>query len=107
MEWCTEAFTTPPSFVPDCPGIVGCRVRAGFTESRLCLAATLALTATACDSGDDKANGRSTASSSHNGSQIGDDKIKIPDAVKSKLKEHGIDVDQWKNVGWKNWDKDK
>lgn len=47
--------------------------------------------------------GGSSASSSRNG----DDKIRIPDAVKSKLEEHGIDVDQWKNGGWKNWDKDK
>jgi hypothetical protein len=24
-----------------------------------------------------------------------------------RRQEHGIDVDQWKNGGWKNWDKDK
>ncbi|MEV4447234.1 trypsin-like serine peptidase [Streptomyces mirabilis] len=66
------------------------------------LAAALALSATACNSGDDQASGSSASSS-----QNGDDKIRIPDAVKSKLKEHGIDVDQWKNGGWKNWDKDK
>ena len=36
----------------------------------------------------------------------GDGKIKIPDDLKDKLKEHGIDLDKWKNGEWKNWDKD-
>jgi hypothetical protein len=53
------------------------------------LAAALALTATACNSGDDKASGPSSSSSRN-----GDDKIRISDAVRSKLKEHGIDVAQ-------------
>ncbi|MET8135509.1 hypothetical protein ABZV24_26755 [Streptomyces sp. NPDC005251] len=70
------------------------------------LMAALALTATACDSGGDKASGGSTASASQ-GSASGNDKIKIPDDIKDKLKEHGIDVDQWKNGAWENWDKDK
>ena len=27
--------------------------------------------------------------------------------LKDRLKEHGIDLDKWKNGEWKNWDKDK
>jgi V8-like Glu-specific endopeptidase len=70
------------------------------------LMAALALTATACDSGAPRASGGSTPSASQ-GSASGDDTIKIPDDIKSKLKEHGIDVDQWKKGAWQNWDKDK
>ncbi|MFB7247483.1 hypothetical protein CW362_31130 [Streptomyces populi] len=70
------------------------------------LMAVLALTATACDSGDDRADGGSTASASQ-GSVNGDDKIEIPDGIKDKLKEHGIDVDKWKDGAWKNWDEDQ
>ncbi|WP_328553032.1 trypsin-like serine peptidase [Streptomyces sp. NBC_00358] len=65
------------------------------------LAAALTLTATACDSGGDTASGRPTASAS----QGGDGKIQIPDDIKNKLKEHGIDVDKWKRGAWKNWDR--
>ena len=36
----------------------------------------------------------------------GDGKIKIPDDIKDRLKEHGIDLDKWRNGAWKNWDKD-
>ena len=36
----------------------------------------------------------------------GDDKITIPDDIKDRLKEHGIDLDKWKNGDWKNWDRD-
>jgi len=70
------------------------------------LMAALALTATACDSGDDRADGGSTASASR-GSVSGDDKIEIPDGIKDRLEEHGIDVDKWKDGAWKNWDKDQ
>ncbi|MFD5080118.1 trypsin-like serine peptidase [Streptomyces sp. NPDC058371] len=66
------------------------------------LAAALALTATACDSGDSKANAGATVSASPSS----DDKIKIPDDIRDRLKEHGIDVDKWKNGAWKNWDRD-
>lgn len=66
------------------------------------LAATLALTATACGSGDSTASDRPATPASQNG----DDKIKIPDDIKNKLKEHGIDIDKWKNGAWKNWDRD-
>ncbi|MFF5006476.1 trypsin-like serine peptidase [Streptomyces phaeochromogenes] len=65
------------------------------------LATALALTATACGSEEDAdANAQASASAA------GDGKIKIPDNIKDRLKEHGIDIDQWKGGAWKNWDKD-
>ncbi|TLS47484.1 hypothetical protein FE633_02950 [Streptomyces montanus] len=67
------------------------------------LATALALTATACESGDDTNAGGEASASATTG---GDDKIKIPDDFKDRLKEHGIDLDQWKGGAWKNWDKD-
>ncbi|MGW1809442.1 trypsin-like serine peptidase [Streptomyces sp. NPDC002078] len=67
------------------------------------LASTLALTATACN-GDDKADDKPTASATADG--IGDGKIRIPDDLKKRLKEHGIDIDKWKNGAWKNWNKE-
>ncbi|MCX5061838.1 MULTISPECIES: serine protease [unclassified Streptomyces] len=70
------------------------------------LAAALALTATACNSGDDTASDKPDAASSQ-ASASGDGKIKVPADIASKLKDHGIDVDQWAKGGWKNWDKDK
>ncbi|GGR24450.1 hypothetical protein GCM10010251_45670 [Streptomyces aurantiogriseus] len=66
------------------------------------LASVLALTATACDSGDANADGQATASASADD----DGKITIPDDIKDRLKEHGIDLDKWKNGAWKDWDKD-
>ncbi|MEU5276479.1 hypothetical protein AB0G87_08695 [Streptomyces asoensis] len=68
----------------------------------LALASVLALTATACDSGDTGADDRAGATAS-TGS---DGKITIPDDIKDRLKEHGIDLDKWKNGAWKNWDRD-
>ncbi|MGW2743711.1 trypsin-like serine peptidase [Streptomyces sp. NPDC001450] len=67
------------------------------------LASALALTATACN-GDDHADGKPAASATANGP--GDGKIQIPDDIKDKLKEHGIDIDKWKNGAWKNWNRD-
>ncbi|GFM99793.1 trypsin-like serine peptidase [Streptomyces fulvorobeus] len=67
------------------------------------LATVLALTATACGpTGDD-----ASATPSSSTGQSSDSKIKIPDDLKNRLKEHGIDLDQWKNGEWKNWDRDK
>ncbi|WP_460070246.1 trypsin-like serine peptidase [Streptomyces sp. YKOK-I1] len=66
------------------------------------LASVLALTATACGSGDTNADGKATASATAGG----DGKITIPDDIKDRLKEHGIDLDKWKNGAWKNWDRD-
>ncbi|MFF1679583.1 serine protease [Streptomyces sp. NBC_00564] len=68
----------------------------------VCLTAALALTATACGSSDNTASDAATSSAAQNG----DDKITIPDDIKDRLKEHGIDVDKWKDGAWKNWDKD-
>ncbi|MGW2288892.1 trypsin-like serine peptidase [Streptomyces phaeochromogenes] len=65
------------------------------------LATALALTATACGSEED-----ADASAQASASAAGDGKIKIPDNIKDRLKEHGIDIDQWKGGAWKNWDKD-
>ncbi|MGV9558116.1 trypsin-like serine peptidase [Streptomyces sp. NPDC003401] len=64
------------------------------------LASVLALTATACDSGGTDAQAGASASAA------GDGKITIPDDIKDRLKEHGIDLDKWKNGAWKNWDRD-
>ncbi|MEV6161773.1 hypothetical protein AB0L71_07585 [Streptomyces sp. NPDC052052] len=64
--------------------------------------AVLALTATACGPGEDDASDKpSNAAGQSSGGGI-----TIPDDLKDRLKEHGIDLDQWKNGEWKNWDKD-
>ncbi|TRO62929.1 serine protease [Streptomyces sp. IB201691-2A2] len=65
------------------------------------LATALALTATACGSEEDTNAGAQASASA-----AGDGKIKIPDNIRDRLKEHGIDIDQWKGGAWKNWDKD-
>ncbi|TLS47483.1 hypothetical protein FE633_02945 [Streptomyces montanus] len=66
--------------------------------------AALALTATACKSGDDKAADKPAATASE---AAGNDQVEVPADIADKLKDHGIDVDQWKNGAWKDWDKDK
>ncbi|MGW3728674.1 trypsin-like serine peptidase [Streptomyces sp. NPDC000851] len=66
------------------------------------LASMLALTATACESGDPAADGEASASATAEG----DGGITIPDDIKDQLREHGIDLDKWQNGAWKNWDKD-
>ncbi len=66
------------------------------------LASALALTATACESGDTDASGDSSATAAAD-----DGKLKIPDDIADRLKEHGIDLDKWRDGAWKNWDKDK
>ncbi|WP_107065424.1 trypsin-like serine peptidase [Streptomyces scabiei] len=68
------------------------------------LATVLSLTATACGSGDTTAN--ADASASADSGSASDGKIQIPDDIKDKLKEHGIDLDKWRGGAWKNWDKD-
>ncbi|MFJ5262192.1 trypsin-like serine peptidase [Streptomyces sp. NPDC088387] len=69
------------------------------------LVAALALTMTACGgSGDDQASGKSGADASQ---PAGQDKVEIPAGLADRLKEHGIDADDWKDGGWKDWDKDK
>ncbi|GAA4820534.1 hypothetical protein GCM10023220_61980 [Streptomyces ziwulingensis] len=64
----------------------------------------LVLTATACDSGGAEAGDDANASASAAADGTGG--IKIPDHLKDKLREHGIDVDKWRDGAWKDWDKD-
>ncbi|MFH9003447.1 trypsin-like serine peptidase [Streptomyces afghaniensis] len=66
------------------------------------LASALALTATACESGDAAAGGEPSASAG----SPDDGKLRIPDDIRDRLREHGIDIDKWKNGAWKNWDRD-
>ncbi|WP_432033015.1 trypsin-like serine peptidase [Streptomyces antibioticus] len=85
-------------------------VRRGGTARRrtspvlgaLALVSVLALTATACDSGDTDVDGQAGATATADGAG----EFKIPDDIKDRLKEHGIDLDKWKNGAWKKWDKD-
>ncbi|MDT0398001.1 MULTISPECIES: hypothetical protein [Streptomyces] len=71
--------------------------------------ASLALTATACGgSEEDKADDKPDATASQAADGDGDGgKVTIPSDIADKLKEHGIDVDTWKDGGWEDWDKDK
>ncbi|MGV9340444.1 trypsin-like serine peptidase [Streptomyces sp. NPDC003688] len=69
------------------------------TLAAVALVSALALTATACG-GDDNASGSPTAAG------VGDGKVRVPDDLSNKLREHGIDMDKWKNGAWKNWDRD-
>ncbi|MEG8279599.1 trypsin-like serine peptidase [Streptomyces sp. AHA2] len=66
------------------------------------LASALALTATACDSGDTQAGDEASASATASD----DGKFTLPDDIRDRLREHGIDIDKWKNGAWKNWDRD-
>ncbi|MEU0725559.1 hypothetical protein [Streptomyces sp. NPDC006140] len=68
------------------------------------LASALALTATGCESGDAAAGGEASASATATASDDG--KLRIPDDNRDRLREHGIDIDKWKNGAWKNWDRD-
>ncbi|WP_030750734.1 serine protease [Streptomyces sp. NRRL S-31] len=77
--------------------------RTSTSLTAVALVSALALTATACDSaGDDNADGKPNATAAG----TGDGKIKIPDDLKRRLREHGIDVDKWQDGAWKNWNKD-
>ncbi|MEU6510581.1 hypothetical protein [Streptomyces sp. NPDC046942] len=74
--------------------------RTSSSLAAVALVSALALTATACN-GDDNADSKPSASAA----AADDGKIRIPDDLKQKLKEHGIDIDKWKNGAWKNWNK--
>ncbi|MEB3961748.1 hypothetical protein OKJ48_16070 [Streptomyces kunmingensis] len=78
------------------------RGRTSPVAAAVALGAALALTATACGPSEDEASDKATSSAA-----AGDGSFKIPDNIKDKLKEHGIDPDKWKNGEWKNWDRDK
>ncbi|MGW7416889.1 trypsin-like serine peptidase [Streptomyces sp. NPDC054863] len=74
------------------------------------LTAALALTATACGPTEDGAAGTPGSQVTNSAGAPGgsaDDKITIPDDLKDRLKEHGVDLDKWKNGEWKNWDKEQ
>ncbi|MFD3733301.1 trypsin-like serine peptidase [Streptomyces sp. NPDC058632] len=71
--------------------------------------AALALTATACGgSADDKADaGKPRSGTSQTADSEAGKAPRGPAGIADKLKEHGIDVDKWKDGGWQDWDKDK
>lgn len=68
------------------------------------VAAVLTLTATACGPGGEESAGDKPSASAGQGLA---DRLTIPDDIKDRLKEHGIDLDKWRNGEWRNWDKDK
>ncbi|MEE1819643.1 hypothetical protein PUR59_32060 [Streptomyces sp. SP18ES09] len=65
--------------------------------------AALTLTVTGCGPSEENAGGDKPSA------PVSTDpgKIQIPADLKDRLKEHGIDVDRWRNGEWKNWDRDK
>ncbi|MEU5979060.1 hypothetical protein [Streptomyces sp. NPDC047315] len=65
-------------------------------------AAVLALTATACGEGENSAGDKANLPTG----LPNDGKITIPDDIKDRLKEHGVDLDKWRDGEWKNWDRD-
>ncbi|KUH37442.1 hypothetical protein ATE80_18090 [Streptomyces kanasensis] len=71
------------------------------------VAAALALTATGCGPGEDAPGGSPSASAAQTPGGAGAGKITIPEDLKGRLKEHGIDLDKWRGGEWRNWDKDK
>jgi hypothetical protein len=66
------------------------------------LASALALTAGACSPEDTQASDKPAV----NVPDLGDGKIEIPQELTDRLKEYGIDLDEWRGGAWKNWDKD-
>ncbi|MCF3170993.1 trypsin-like serine peptidase [Streptomyces californicus] len=71
------------------------------------VAAVLALTATACGPEEDNAGGTTPSASADQASGGSGGKVTIPDDLKNRLKEHGIDPDKWRDGEWRNWDRDK
>ncbi|WP_215449330.1 serine protease [Streptomyces sp. ATCC 21386] len=68
------------------------------------LVAALALASAACGSGEGGADGKPRAAASRTADNNGDG---IPDVLADQLAEHGVDVDDWKGGGWKDWARDK
>ncbi|MFE1996223.1 trypsin-like serine peptidase [Streptomyces parvulus] len=68
-----------------------------------------ALTLTACGSDQEEADAKPAdgASQAADAGASGDGEGGLPAGIADRLKEQGIDVDQWKDGGWKNWDRDK
>ncbi|MGW6296593.1 trypsin-like serine peptidase [Streptomyces sp. NPDC055058] len=77
------------------------RRRTSPVLSAVALASALVLTATACDSGDADASAEPSATAASD-----DGKLRIPDDIRDRLKEHGIDIDKWRDGAWKDWSKD-
>ncbi|MEU4033651.1 trypsin-like serine peptidase [Streptomyces collinus] len=77
--------------------------RTSPVPATVALVSVLALTATACN-GDDHADAKPSLSAT--AGTVGDGKIKIPDDIRKRLREHGIDIDKWKHGAWKNWNRD-
>ncbi|WAX77596.1 trypsin-like serine peptidase [Streptomyces sp. KMM 9044] len=72
------------------------------------LVVALALTATACGgSADDRADAKKSGSGASQTAGSEADRARVPADIADRLKEHGIDVDEWKDGGWRDWDKDK
>ncbi|MFE6224713.1 MULTISPECIES: hypothetical protein [unclassified Streptomyces] len=65
--------------------------------------AALTLTTAACGPTEENAGDKPSAPVNENPV----DKIKIPEDLKQRLKDHGIDIDKWRDGEWRNWDKDK
>ncbi|WP_112465862.1 trypsin-like serine peptidase [Streptomyces triticisoli] len=85
----------------------GARRTASPVLTAVALASALALTATGCDSGDARADGRPAASvTPGDDGGPGDGRIRVPDDIRRKLEERGIDIDKWRNGAWKDWNKD-
>ncbi|RFU84464.1 hypothetical protein DY218_22675 [Streptomyces triticagri] len=82
----------------------GARRGTSPATAALALCAALALTATACGPEDDNASDK--PSSSSKAPAGGDDQLEIPGDIKDRLKDHGIDLDKWKDGAWKDWSKD-
>lgn len=80
----------------------GGRTRRGPSPvlAAVALVPVLALTTTACDAGGDDAGAGASATAAGEGG------LRIPDDIKERLKEHGIDIDKWRDGAWKDWSKD-
>ncbi|MEY7980742.1 serine protease [Streptomyces pilosus] len=77
------------------------RRRTSPVLASVALVSALALTVTACGSGDTEVNADASATAAAD-----DGKLKIPSDIRDRLKEHGIDIDKWRDGAWKNWDRD-
>ncbi|MBC7273294.1 MAG: hypothetical protein H5T76_32135 [Streptomyces sp.] len=76
------------------------RRRTSPVLAAVALVSAVALTATACESGDADVDAAASAAAG------ADDKFQLPDDIKDRLKEHGIDIDKWRDGAWKDWSKD-
>ncbi|MDX2599466.1 hypothetical protein PV379_38275 [Streptomyces caniscabiei] len=68
------------------------------------LVAALAPASTACGSGEGGSGDKPGAAESRTADRDGDG---IPDVLADRLREHGVDVGDWKDGGWRDWDRDR